>query len=118
MAFKTASRMAFREAMKQAHPVLMEPIMKVKIMVPDSCMGDVSGDLNHKRGRIIGMSMEEGLEVINAEVPMAEMHKYTTELRSMTQGRGAFEIEFARYEQVPANLANEIIAKNHSEEEE
>lgn len=118
MAFKTASRMAFREAVKQAHPVLMEPIMKVKIMVPDSCMGDVSGDLNHKRGRIIGMSMEEGLEVINAEVPMAEMHKYTTELRSMTQGRGTFEIEFARYEQVPANLANEIIAKNHSEEEE
>ncbi len=118
MAFKIAARMAFKEAMQQARPVILEPVMKVKIMVPDSCMGDISGDLNHKRGRIIGMSMDEGLEVINAEVPMAEMHKYTTELRSMTQGRGTFEMEFARYEQVPANVANEIIANHQSEEEE
>ncbi len=118
MAFKTASRMAFREAMAQAKPVLLEPIMKVRIMVPDAYMGDISGDLNHKRGRILGMSMDEGLEVINAEVPLAEMYKYATELRSMTQGRGAFEMDFNRYEPVPSTLAGEIIAKHQSEQEE
>ena len=81
-------------------------------------MGDISGDLNHKRGRILGMDMEEGMQVVHAEVPLAELSRYATELRSMTQGRGSFDMEFARYEQVPANVANEIIAKHQAEQSE
>ena len=115
MAFKIAGRMAFREAISQAKPVLLEPIMKVEIHIPDSYMGDITGDLNHKRGRVLGMSVDEGLQVVHAEVPMAEMFKYATELRSMTQGRGFFQMNFDRYEQVPGNVANEIIAKYQPE---
>ena len=118
MAFKIASRMAFREAMSKAKPIILEPIMSVKIMIPDQYMGDITGDLNHKRGRILGMGVEEGMQVVNAEVPQSEMAKYATELRSMTSGRGSFELEFARYEQVPANIANEIIAKHQAELDE
>ena len=81
-------------------------------------MGDISGDLNHKRGRILGMDMEEGMQVVHAEVPLVELSRYATELRSMTQGRGSFDMEFARYEQVPANVANEIIAKHQAEQSE
>ena len=109
MAFKIASRMAFKEAMSKAHPIVLEPIMAVKIYIPAEYMGDISGDLNHKRGRILGMDAEEGVQVINAEVPQAELSKYATELRSMTQGRGSFSVEFARYEPLPANLAAELI---------
>ena len=115
MAFKIAGRMAFREAIQQAKPVLLEPIMKVDISIPDSYMGDITGDLNHKRGRVLGMSADEGLQVVHAEVPMAEMFRYATELRSMTQGRGSFEMTFERYEQVPGNVASEIIAKHQAE---
>ncbi|MCQ2379771.1 MAG: elongation factor G [Victivallaceae bacterium] len=118
MAFKIAGRRALREAISQARPVLLEPVMKVTIHIPDSYMGDISGDLNHKRGRILGMSVEDGLQVIEAEVPMAEMAKYATELRSITQGRGSFEMEFARYERVPSNVADAIIAAHQSEAEE
>jgi elongation factor G len=117
MAFKIAGRMAFREAIAQAKPVLLEPIMKVDIHVPDAYTGDITSDLNHKRGRVLGMSMDEGVQVITAEIPQAELHKYATELRSMTQGRGSFEIAFERYEQVPANVANEIISKHQAEED-
>ncbi|MBQ4106497.1 MAG: elongation factor G [Lentisphaeria bacterium] len=115
MAFKIASRQAFKEAMNKARPVLLEPIMTLHVHVPDSDMGNITGDLNHKRGRIIGMEVEEGLNVVNAEVPMAELPKYATELRSMTQGRGFFEMEFARYEEVPSHIAGEIIAKHQAE---
>jgi elongation factor G len=117
MAFKIASRMAFREAMAKAKPVLLEPIMKVRITIPDHYMGDITGDLNHKRGRILGMEADSAMETVNAEIPLAEMSKYATELRSMTQGRGLFEMEFSRYEQVPANVANEIIAKYQAEKQ-
>ena len=117
MAFKIAGRMALRDAMSKAKPVLMEPVMKVAIHIPDAFLGDITGDLNHKRGRVIGMSMDEGMQVVQAEVPLAEMRKYATELRSMTQGRGSFDMEFARYEQVPASVANEIIAKHVKEED-
>ncbi len=117
MAFKIAGRMALRDAMSKAKPVLMEPVMKVAIHIPDAFLGDITGDLNHKRGRVIGMDMDEGIQVVLAEVPLAEMRKYATELRSMTQGRGSFEMEFARYEQVPANVANEIITKHVKEED-
>ena len=117
MAFKIAARMAFREAMNQAKPVLLEPVMRVEVHIPHAYTGDITGDLNHKRGRILGMDMEEGMEVVQAEVPLAEMHKYATELRSMTQGRGSFEMRFVRYEQVPANVAVEVIAKHQQETE-
>lgn len=115
MAFKIAGRMAFRDAISKANPILLEPIMKVDISIPDSYMGDITGDLNHKRGRVLGMSADEGLQIVHAEVPMAEMFRYATELRSMTQGRGSFEMSFERYEQVPANVANDIIAKYQAE---
>lgn len=118
MAFKIASRTAFRMAMGNAKPILMEPIQTVKVMVPDKYMGDITGDLNHKRGRILGMGIEEGLQVLNAEVPLSEMARYATELRSMTQGRGSFEMEFARYDTVPANVAKAIIDSHTAEEEE
>lgn len=111
MAFKIAARMAFRDAMAKAKPVLMEPVITADIMVPDAYTGDISGCLNHKRGRILGMDMKDGLQVITAEVPQSEMLKFATELRSMTQGRGSFDMEFARYEMVNAQIANEIIAK-------
>ena len=118
MAFKIAARSAFRDAMGKSKPVILEPVMKVKITVPNDYMGDITGDLNHKRGRILGMGTEEGLQVVNAEVPQVEMAKYATELRSMTQGRGLFKMDFERYEQVPANIANAIIAKHQAEQEE
>jgi elongation factor G len=118
MAFKIASRMAFRDAMSKAKPVILEPIMEVKIHIPNDYMGDITGDLNHKRGRILGMGVEEGLQLVKAEVPLVEMAKYATELRSMTQGRGSFEMDFVRYEAVPSNVANEIIAKHQAEQEE
>ncbi|MDD3885966.1 MAG: elongation factor G [Victivallaceae bacterium] len=115
MAFKTASRMAFRDAMAQANPILLEPIMKVTVNIPDSYTGDITGDLNHKRGRVLGMHIDEGLEVVEAEVPQSELSRYATELRSMTQGRGIFEMEFLRYEPVPPNIASQIIAKHQAE---
>ena len=108
MAFQIAGRFAFREAMKLAKPILLEPIMKVTIWVPDQYMGDVSADLNQRRGRILGMGIEEGMQVVSAEVPLAEMHTYPSQLRSITQGRGSFDLEFSRYEQVPANISKQV----------
>ena len=121
MAFKIASRAAFKKAMQLAKPILLEPIQKVKIMVPSKYMGDITGDLNHRRGHILGINIEEGMEVVNAEVPLAEMARYASELRSLTQGCGSFEMEFARYNQVPSILAKQIIEnynKTVTEEEE
>ena len=118
MAFKIATRRAFKEAMEKAKPAMLEPIMNVKITIPDNYTGDVTGDLNHKRGRILGMNMEDGLQVLEAEVPMAEIQKYATELRSMTQGHGSHEISFARSETVPTNVMNEIVAKFRAEHQE
>ena len=118
LAFKIATRKAFREAMSKAIPVLLEPIMSVKIRIPAHFLGGITGNLNHKRGRILGMDMEDGLQVVSAEVPQSELSKYATELRSMTQGRGTFSMEFARYETVPPNVAGEIIAKFKQTQEE
>jgi elongation factor G len=118
MAFKIAARNALREAMKQAKPILLEPIMKMRIMFPDEYMGDISGDLNSRRGRIMGMEHEGNMEVVNAEVPMAESFTYATQLRSLTQGRGSFELSFERYEPVPANLTQQIMDAAAAEEEE
>ncbi len=115
MAFKIAGRMAFRDAIGKAKPVLLEPVMRVDVYIPGAYTGDITGDLNHKRGRILGMSSEEGMEVVSAEVPYAEMRKFATELRSMTQGRGSFQMNFVRYEPVPPAVANEIIAAHQAE---
>ncbi len=115
MAFKIASRAAFRDAVEKAKPILLEPIQNVRIFIPDKYMGDISGDLNQKRGRILGMEVEEGIQIVKAEVPLAELAKYATELRSITQGNGSFEMSFARYEMVPSNVAKEIIDKHKKE---
>lgn len=120
IAFKIAGGRAFREAMSKAKPVLLEPIMTVKVTIPSHFMGDINGDLNHRRGRILGMETQEGLQILTAEVPQAELFRYAAELRSMTGGQGSFEMEFSRYDVVPSNVAQKIIATavHHKEEEE
>ncbi len=110
IAFKIAGSRAFKEGMLNAKPVLLEPIMTVKVIVPEQYMGDINGDLNHKRGRILGMSIEDGMQVVSADVPKSELFRYAAELRSMTAGQGTFEMEFSRYEIVPSNIAQKIIA--------
>ncbi|MDD5692981.1 MAG: elongation factor G [Patescibacteria group bacterium] len=111
MAFKIAGSMAFQEGVRKANPIILEPIMKVEVTVPEEYMGDVMGDLNSKRGRIQQMSDRGTAKVIDALVPLAEMFGYATNLRSMTQGRGNYAMEFDHYEEVPGNVAQEIIAK-------
>jgi len=118
VAFEIAARGAFKAAVKDAGPVLFEPIMLVRITIPDSNMGDVMGDLNTRRGRMQGTDTERGLTTIIAHAPLAEMLRYTTQLRSITGGRGYFSMEFDRYEIVPSHLADEIIAAQKKEEEE
>ena len=122
IAFKIAARTAFKDGMTKAKPVLLEPIMTARVTIPGDFMGDCTGDMNHRRGRILGMESEDGMQVIVAEVPQAEMFKYSSELRSMTGGRGSFEMEFNRYDVVPSNVAQKIIAEaakhKHAEEEE
>jgi elongation factor G len=109
-AFKIAGSMALQEAAKRASPTLLEPIMKVEVVTPVEFLGDVIGDLNSKRGKILSMGERGNLRVVDAEVPLAEMFGYATKLRSMTQGRGTFTMEFKRYEEVPKNIAELIIA--------
>lgn len=117
MAFKLASYLAFRK-LDQANPILLEPIMKTEVIVPEDYMGDIIGDLNRRRGRILGMTpMDGGLQCIEAEVPQAEMFKYATDLRSMTQARGNFNLDFVRYEEVPSNLSEKIIEQAKIEAE-
>ena len=111
IAFKIAARTAFKDGMTKAKPVLLEPIMTARVTIPGDYMGDCTGDMNHRRGRILGMESEDGMQVIIAEVPQSEMFKYSSELRSMTGGRGSFEMEFNRYEIVPSNVAQKIIAE-------
>lgn len=111
VAFKIAGARALHEAIEKSRPVLLEPIMNVKVVVPEQYMGDISGLLNTKRGRILGMGPEEGLQTISADVPQAEMFKFCSELRSITSGQGSFEMAFDRYEQVPAQLAVRVVAE-------
>jgi len=103
--------MALQAGVKQAQPTLLEPVMKVVVVTPEEFMGDVIGDLNSKRGRIEKMEDRSGAKVIDALVPLAEMFGYTTTLRSMTQGRGSNTMQFDHYEEVPRNVAEEIIGK-------
>jgi len=109
MAFKLAGSMAFKEGMKKANPVILEPIMKVEIEVPEEYMGDVIGDINRRRGQVNSMEDQHGIKKITAFVPLAEMFGYSTDLRSMTQGRGTYSMVFDHYEEVPGNIAEEII---------
>jgi elongation factor G len=109
MAFKIAGSLAFKKAVVEAKPVLLEPIMNIAIRIPEDCVGDVMGDLNSRRGRVMGMDSEPKNEVINAQVPMAEILRYAPDLTSMTGGRGAFSVGFSHYEEVPVQLAEKII---------
>jgi len=113
MAFKIAGSMAIQEACKKAAPKLMEPIMRVEVIVPDEYLGDVMGDLNSRRGKIEGMEQRKEAQVVAAYVPLSNMFGYVTDLRSITQGRAVFHMEFAKYQQVPASVETEILEKVH-----
>ncbi len=115
MAFKIAGSLAFKKAAAEAKPVLLEPIMNVSVKIPEDCVGDIMGDLNSRRGKVMGMDSEARCEVINAQVPMAEIQQYSADLTSMTGGRGNFAVNFSHYEEVPSQLAEKIIesAKNN-----
>ncbi|MBI5568808.1 MAG: elongation factor G [Desulfomonile tiedjei] len=117
-AFKIAASKGFKKGMLQANPVLLEPIMNLEVTVPEDCMGDVMGDLNSRRGRIMGMDAKAGSQAVKAQVPMAEVLKYASDLTSMTSGRGIFTMEFSHYEEVPANLAEKIIEASGKKVEE
>jgi elongation factor G len=115
LSFQLAGRLAFKKAMEQAKPTLLEPVMKVEITVPDEFAGSIMGDLNSRRGRIQGMDNKGGNTVVKAEVPMAEMLTYGVELTSMTQGRGSFNMEMSHYDIVPQQLQEKIITHAKAE---
>ena len=113
MAFKTAAIQAFKKGVMEAGPVLLEPIMSLKVTVPDAYTGDIMGDLNKRRGRVLGMTpMSGGRQIIEADIPMSGLFGYCTDLRSMTGGRGDYSYEFARYEQTPSDVQEkEVVAR-------
>ena len=117
MAFKLAAILAYKEAMPNAMPTLLEPVGALAVTIPDAYMGDVIGDLNKRRGRVMGMNPDkDGNTVVEAEVPMAEMSTYAIDLRAMTQARGSFTLEFVRYEEVPKQYQAKIIADAKADE--
>jgi elongation factor G len=118
MSFKLATRLSFKKGIMDASPVLLEPIMNVEVIVPDQYMGDVMGDFNSRRGRIMGMEARGRLQVVKAQVPLAEMFRYAIILRSMTSGQGSFSMEPSHYEEVPGDIAKKVIAAHKQEEEE
>jgi elongation factor G len=118
MAFKVAGSHAMRQALEEASPVLLEPVMLVTINAPEDSVGDIIGDLNSRRGRPLGMEPGAGMTEIKAEVPMAEMLAYAPDLRALTGGRGEFAMEFARYEEVPGHLASKVVSAARAEREE
>jgi elongation factor G len=111
MAFKIAGSMAFKKAMESCKPVLLEPIVNVKITVPDENMGDVIGDINSRRGKVVGVEPKANSQIIRTVVPMSEVLAYSNDLRSMTSDRGLFSMEFSHYEEVPSHLMQKIIAE-------
>lgn len=118
MAFKIAASLAFKKGMEAANPILLEPIVRVEVNIPEDYMGDIMGDINKRRGRILGMEQQEdGSQLVIAEVPHAEMFEYAIDLRSMTQARGSFTMEFVRYEEVPAEIAQKVIEEAKAEKE-
>jgi len=112
LSFKISGLQAFKDAMQKARPVLLEPIMNITVYVPDQYMGDITGDLNHRRGRIVTVETADGLQGIKAQVPQSEIFKYASELRSMTSGRGSYEMEFSHLEQVPGNITQKVVAES------
>ena len=112
MAFKIAGSMAFKEGCKKGNPVLLEPIMQVDVTVPDEYMGDVMGDLNSRRGQIKSMEARTGVQAISAHVPLSEMFGYSTDLRSKTQGRGAYSMQPSHFEEMPKSIQESIAAAN------
>ncbi|HKV10531.1 MAG TPA: elongation factor G, partial [Thermoanaerobaculia bacterium] len=121
MAFKIAGSLAFKDAMQKAKPTILEPVMKVEVTTSEEFMGDIMGDLSHRRGRPQGMDSVNGAQVIKATVPMSEMLDYERALTSMTQGRSSFHMEFSHYEEVPRPVQEKLIAeyqKNRKEEQE
>ena len=116
IAFEIAGREAFKLAFKDASPVLMEPIMVVKVIVPEDNMGDILGDMNTRRARVQGMDTNKGQSTVTANVPLSEMQRYTTDLRSITGGRGIFSMEFSHYETVPNHITSEIVEKKAKED--
>ena len=117
MAFKVAGSMAFKNAVQKANPVILEPIMYVEITVPEENVGDIMGDLNSRRGRMLGVDAEGSTQTVKAQIPMAEMLKYAPDLNSMTSGAGVFTMEFSHYEEVPAHLSQKIIDANKAAKE-
>jgi elongation factor G len=118
VAFEIAGREAFKIAVKDAAPVLLEPIMNVRITVPEANMGDILGDLNTRRARVQGMDSEKGRSIVTAQVPLAEMMRYTTDLRSITGGRGVFAMDLSHSEVVPSHIAQDVIDARQKEMEE
>jgi elongation factor G len=116
MAFQIAGSMALRKATMEAHPALLEPVMEVEVYIPEEFVGQVSGDLNSRRGRPLGMEVKSKTNIVKAQVPLAEMFTYGNDLRSMTQGKGTFSMKFLHYEQVPAKIANNIISKYQAQQ--
>ena len=111
ISFKIAGLHAFKEAMQKARPALLEPVMNITVHAPDQYMGDITGDLNHRRGHILTVEMADGMQAIKAQVPQAELFKYASELRSMTAGRASFEMDFSHYEQVPQHVAQKVVTE-------
>ncbi len=111
MAFKIAGSMAFKEGATKARPVLLEPIMKVEVVTPEDYMGDVMGDLNRRRGIVQGMEDAPAGKIVRAEVPLAEMFGYATDLRSMSQGRAVYSMEFEKYNEAPTNIAEAVMKR-------
>ena len=116
MAFKIAASMCLKKAIQEANPILLEPVMELEVTVPDDVMGDVMGDLNSRRGKVLGMDSKGKYQIIKAEVPMAEVLKYALDLNSISGGRGTFTMKMSHYEEVPAQLAEKIIALNKEKE--
>jgi elongation factor G len=118
MAFKVAASAAYKNGLSLASPTLLEPLGLLKVYIPEANMGDIIGEVNKRRGKVIGMSSgDDGMQVVEAEAPMAEMHDFTTVLRSVTQGRGSFTLEFQRYEEAPPMVVQNVIANSKHEEE-
>ena len=111
MAFKIAAAQALKKGLAEGQPVLLEPIVNMTITVPDNFTGDIIGDLNTKRGRVLGMNPGNGINIIQAQAPLAEVQRYAVDLRSMTQARGTFTVEFSHYEEVPSQVAQKVIAQ-------
>ena len=117
MAFKTAAQIAYKEGLKKANPVLLEPVGYLKVFVPESIMGDVIGDVNSRRGKMEGMEARSGMQIIRAFIPLSEMFGYATDLRSRTQGRGTYAMEPSHYEEVPKSVLEKIVASRTKKED-